>query len=130
MMRKLVGSTVKLAISEGVLSAEHSDVIGGSPGLSREQLVQAQFAPREDRGGFVPLDQELLAIGLGEYRQSGDGLLWIAGDRLQKDREILAQTPDSGGLEQVGVVLHSQKRPAGAKRSIDEQLEGFVAPWV
>src|SRR5262245_2342188 len=55
--------------------------------------------------GGVPLDQELVAVVVGEERQGRYALGGTGHDAVEEGAEMAGETGDGGGIEAVGAVL-------------------------
>ena len=117
---ELVGALIELAVGEGVRAVGDGDGVGGAGGLLGEELVDAAVA-RVVGGGGVPLDEDAVALGVGEQRQRGEGLARVGGDGLQEHLEVTGHALDAVRVEEVRVVLEGGAEPL--IRAVHEENE-------
>src|SRR6478609_8616274 len=83
MMRQLIRAIVEFSISKLLLMRFQRNRIGRALDLLFEQLMNA-LVTRIGRGSFVPLDQELMPLGIGENWKERNRLVRIIHDAFEQ----------------------------------------------
>jgi len=130
-MGQLVGARIQLCVGElgaRPLSAQRwrlheSERVGPGCGLRFKELVHPQVRGH-DRGGVVPVAQDLVTFGRAEHGQTGHWRVRIGHGSGEQDLQVAEHPPDGGFIEQVGVVLRAARQPAGRLAQGQGEVEG------
>ncbi len=117
MMRELICPGIQLRIRELLLLENYGDRIRPLSCLLRNQLVHA-FVERVRTVGFVPLNQNALALGVGQQRQSCQRTVGGSDHRGQQSLEMRCELLNRGALEQIDAVfeLPGERSPGLCQR--------------
>ena len=121
-MSELVSLEVKVLIGEVLILEDDGDGLGVALDLSLEQVVDAGIV-RVFGLRVIPLHQELMLLGIGEQGEVGDSGVGVSDDGLEQSLEVSDHALDSGGFEQVGIVLDRSFESVGPVEHIQGQVE-------
>ena len=122
-MRELVRATVEFAIGQRLLLEHHGHLIGSSPGLLFDQVVQTHILLGIHRGRVVPFHQQLMALRLGQQRQRHDPSIWIGDDAFEQHPEMTQQALNHLPVKQVRAVLDRRGKTLWPFSHLHRQIE-------
>ena len=113
---------VQFAISELSIFENERYGAGRPLHLRFEQLLDANVARVIDNC-VIPFDEQLLAFGFAQKLNLGHALAWIGGNRIEQTPEVLAETFDGCGGEQIGTVFKGPSQSLLRIEHRQEQIE-------